>query len=62
MVVFGNNRGKGYPCDGLVVIWAPYGCLALYYGYLGTIYGFFSTDDVCGNWIVLDLIPLVVLF
>ena len=56
MVVFGHERGKRYPWDGLVVIWPPYEFLAFYDGYLGDIYGFCSTDVVCGNWTVPDLI------
>ena len=52
LVVFGHEKGKGYPWDGLVVIWDPCDCLALYDGYLEAIYGFCSDDDVCGNWTV----------
>ena len=58
MVVFGHDRGKGYPWDGLVVLWYPSDCFALYGGYLGAIYGFFSDDVICGNWAVPDLIIL----
>ena len=44
MVVFGHYRGQGYPWGGLVMIWDPYGCLDLYGGYLGGIYGLCSAD------------------
>ena len=58
MVVFGHERGHGYPWYGLVVLWDPSDLLALYDRYLGAIYGFCSTDVVCGNWEVPDLILL----
>ena len=48
--------GQGYPCDGLVVLWYPYDCLAFYGGYLGAIDGFFSADVIGGNRIVSDLV------
>ena len=57
-MVFGHDRGNGYPWDGIVVIWDPYDCFALYDGYLGAKYGFFSCDVICGDWTVPDLIIL----
>ena len=61
-MVFGYDRGKMYPWDGLVVIWDPSDCFALYYGYLGGIYGFFSDDVIYGNSTVPDLIILYSFF
>ena len=61
-MVFGHKRGEGYPWGGLVVIWAPSDCLALYDGYLGFIYGFFFADVIGGNRTVSDLILLNGLF
>ena len=55
-MVFGNKRWQSYPWDGLVVIWDPSDCLALYDEYMGTIYGFLSTDLIGGNWRVSDLV------
>ena len=54
-MVFGRKRGKGYPLDGLVVLWAPSDCLALYDGYLGSKDGFYSADVISGNRTVSDL-------
>ena len=62
LVVFGHKRGQGYPWDGLVVLWDPSDCLALYGGYLGTIDGFCSADVIGGNRTVSDLILLDGLF
>ena len=56
VVVFGHERGKGYPWGGIVVIWDPSDCFDLYDGYLAAIYGFCSADDICGNWTVTYLI------
>ena len=58
IVVFGYDRGKVYPWDGLVVIWDPSDCLALYDGYLGTIYGFCSADIISDNQKFSDLVLL----
>ena len=57
-MVFGHERGKEYTWDGLVLIWDISDCFALYDGYLGAIYGFFSDDVICGNWKITDLIIL----
>ena len=57
-MVFGHNKGRGDPWDGLVVIWTPSDCLDLHYGYLGAIYGFFSADVIGGNLKVSDLVLL----
>ena len=58
-MVFCHNRGQGYPWDGLVVLWDPSDCLALYDGYLGTIYGFCSDDVIGGNRKVPDLVLFI---
>ena len=58
MVVFGHERWKRYPRGGLVVLWDPSYCLAFYYGYLGSTYGFCSADVICGNRKVTVLIIL----
>ena len=50
--------GQGYPWDGLVVLGAPYGCLALYDRYLLAIDGFCYADVIGGNLIVSDLVIL----
>ena len=62
LVVFGHKRGQGYPWGGLVVLWDPSDCLALYGGYLVNIYGFCSADVIDGNRTVSDLILLDGLF
>ena len=58
LVVFGHRRGQGGPWDGLVLLWTPYDCLALYDGYLGAIDGFCSADVIGGNQTVSDLVLL----
>ena len=55
-MVFEHERGQGYLWDGLVVLCDPSDFLALYGLYLRAIYGFWSADVVCGNWIVPDLV------
>ena len=57
-MVLGHKMGQGYPWDGLVAIWTPSDCLALYDGHLGAIYGFCSADVISGNWKVSDLVLL----
>ena len=58
LVVFGHKRGQGYPWDCLVVLWDPSYFLALYYGYLGGIDGSCSSDFICVNPTVSDLVIL----
>ena len=62
LVVFGHDRWQEYHWYGLVMLWGPSDVLALYDGYLGGIYGFCSSDAVCGNWKVPDLVLLNGLF
>ena len=62
MVVFGHDRGKGCPWYGLLMLWDPSDCFALYDGYLGAINVFCSDYVICGNWTVPDLIILYVFF
>ena len=62
VVVFGHDRGQGCPWGGLVVLWDTSDFLTLYDGYLGGMCGFCSSDVVCGNWIVTDLILIYGLF
>ena len=57
-MVFGHKRGQGCPWDGLVVLWDPSGCLALYDGYLVSIDGFCSADVIGGNQKVSYLVLL----
>ena len=61
-MAFGHKRGKGYPFDGLVVLWDPSYCLALCYGCLVAIDGFCSADVIGGNRTVSDLVLLDGLF
>ena len=56
LVVFGHERGQGYIWGVHVVLWYPSDCLALYGGYLGNIYGFYSAGVFCGNWKFPDLV------
>ena len=62
LVVFVHKREQGYPWGGLVVLWDPSDCLALYDGYLGAIDGFCSADVIGGNRTVSDLVLLDGLF
>ena len=61
-MVFGHKRGKGCPWGGIMVLWDTSDCIALYYGYLGAIDGFYSADFIGGNQTVSDLIILDGLF
>ena len=56
--MFGHKRGQGIPWNCLVVVWDPSDCLALYYGYLGAIYGLLSADTIDGNQSPSDLVLL----
>ena len=58
VVVFGHERGQGYPWDDLVVLWNPSDWLDLFDSYLGAIHVFCSANVVCGNWTVTDFIRL----
>ena len=56
--MLGHKRGQVYSLDGFVFLLDPSDFLALYDGYLGAIDGFCSSDVICGNWTVTDLIIL----
>ena len=55
-MVFGHERGQGYPRDVLLVLLTPSDCISLYSGYLGAIDSFCSDDFVCVNWTVPDIV------